>query len=527
MTEQSRKKAVAYVRISSMRQINNESPVTQRDLIQRYADANNIEIVKWFEDIAKSGKNADRDGLQDLLKFCITNRGKIQHWIVYNMRRASRDNESYTTEVKLVLRARGITVRSATEPAVDDTKEGRFLETLLVALGQLDNEGKAETTIDNMRALTMQGYWLNAPMVGYDMCKIPNELGKLRPSLRPNAMASKVRIVLERFSVGDITKAELTRFAEKIGLRSRYGKVLTEDRIHRLLKHPIYAGYISSNFTNYELVEGKHPALISLETYETNQRILFGKNARKGETHLKVNKLYPLKGLVQCINCHKPLYASAPTAGNGQPSPRYHCARSECRGKVKSIKARQVHDDFELMLQKFIPSNGILKLYKTILIREANSQLGRLNSNIKSLRDDISRLDSARLNAIQKFTESEISIDEKNELIDHLDSQKLLSSSRLKDLERQQSLRTADIEQAINLMDNVAAQWAESELDIQIRFQNMLFPDGLVYDHERGKFGTSTISPLYRYVPTKKDLSEPEKSFLVAGRGLEPLTSWL
>src|SRR3982751_5577413 len=130
------KKAVAYIRISSQRQINNESPSTQREAIQRYADANGVKIVRWFEDIARTGKNAEREGLQELLEYCIQHKGELSYWIVYNMRRASRDIESYTTIIKSALKARGISVRSATEPAIDDTKEGRFLETLFVALGQ-------------------------------------------------------------------------------------------------------------------------------------------------------------------------------------------------------------------------------------------------------------------------------------------------------------------------------------------------------------------------------------------------------
>ena len=51
------KKAVAYVRISSAKQIDNESPETQKETIRKYAESNNLEIIAWFEDIARSGKN--------------------------------------------------------------------------------------------------------------------------------------------------------------------------------------------------------------------------------------------------------------------------------------------------------------------------------------------------------------------------------------------------------------------------------------------------------------------------------------
>ncbi len=527
MDTNTNKKVVAYVRISSQRQINNESPVTQRESIQKYADDNNLEVVAWFEDIAKSGKNADRDGLQDLLEYCLKHKGHITHWIVYNMRRASRDIDSYSSQVKLVLRARGITVRSATEPSVTDTKEGRFMESLLVMLGQLDNEGKAEVTVDNMRNLALQGYWQHPPIVGYETTKIPNKLGKPRPSLKPSEMASKVKQVLERFSEGDITKAELTRFAASIGLRSRYGKKPSEDRINRLLNHPIYAGYVSDKFTGYELVEGQHPALISQETFERNQELLYGKNSRKNEAHLKFNKLYPLKGLLLCRNCGHPLYASAPKSGGGKSSPRYHCARPSCKGLVKSVKVRKVHDDFEDTLKRIKPSQEILKLYKTVLVREAGNALGRLNNQINGLREELSNIDRSRLNALQRFTDGDITTNEKQELSDSLDRQKLEKASELRELEQQQGLRESDIEFAIKVMDNVDEQWAESDLDVQIKFQNMLFPEGLVYDSTSGRFGTTQISPLYRLIANKKDLPEPEKSFLVAGPGLEPGTSWL
>ncbi len=43
----------------------------------------------------------------------------------------------------------------------------------------------------------------------------------------------------------------------------------------------------------------------------------------------------------------------------------------------------------------------------------------------------------------------------------------------------------------------------------------MLFPEGVVYDQEAGMFGTTKMSDLYGCIPTKKDLPEPEKSFLV------------
>lgn len=64
-------------------------------------------------------------------------------------------------------------------------------------------------------------------------------------------------------------------------------------------------------------------------------------------------------------------------------------------------------------------------------------------------------------------------------------------------------------------MENVNQQWLSSGITQQQRFQNMLFPEGVVYDQEAGMFGTTKMSDLYGCIPTKKDLPEPEKSFLI------------
>lgn len=520
------KKAVAYIRISSTRQIDNESPETQREIIQRYALSQNIEVVEWFYDEAKSGKNAEREELKNMLNFALKYKGKIDHVIVYKMNRASRDLESYTIKVRMVLQSKGITVRSATEP-VDDTKMGRFMESFLVLMGQLDNESKAEVTIHNMKSLAEQGFWQHPPIVGYEIEKIPNDRGQLRPTLKKSVMAPKIKLVLERFSEGNMSKAALTRYAAEIGLKSRYGNNLSEDRIHRLIKNPTYAGYVSDKFTNYELVPGKHPAIISDETYFKNQSLLYPKKSRIGEVHKSKNEAYPLRGFIKCINCKNYLYASAPRTGNGQMSPRYHCARNSCKGKVPSVKANIVHEEFSELLKVLQPSDGLLKLYRRVLVNEANRALENLNRNISNYRTKLDKIAELRSSAINSYIEGNLTLTEKDEYLADLDKQKIQISADLIELEQQQAIREADIDQAILFMKTVRKQWEISDIDLRQRFQNLIFPEGLVYDSKKHKFGTSEISAFYRCISIKKGSEEPSESALVAGGGLEPPTLWL
>ncbi len=100
-------------------------------------------------------------------------------------------------------------------------------------------------------------------------------------------------------------------------------------------------------------------------------------------------------------------------------------------------------------------------------------------------------------------------------------------TSELRELERWQTVRESDIDIALNVMKDVDKQWLLASPAAKARFQSILFLRGIIYDYENNRFGTTEISPLYRVLPTKKDLPESEKSFLVAGARFELATSWL
>ena len=527
MSNQKVFRAVGYTRISSSRQINNESPETQRDSIKRYADANDIEIVKWFYDEAASAKTADREQLQALLKYVRSQNGTIDFVVVYKMSRASRNLESYFRDVRFVLAKMGAQVRSATEP-IDDTPGGRFMEGVHVLTAQYENDTKAEYTKDNMKALAAQGYWQHPPPVGYDMTKISNDTGKLRPSLALNSMSENVGKVLTRFSEGNITQADLTRFADRVGLRSRYGKRLSKDSIGRLLRSATHAGYVRDAHTGYELVSGKHPGIIDEQTYRTNLALLDGlKASRKNQPHLLINPKYPLKGTLICHSCGKPFYASAPRSAGGNQSPRYHCSRSLCRGKARSVASGKTHEVFQNMLKEVKPGDALMRVYKRVLLDEANQQLGALANKTATARRDLETVEQQRQSVLDKFTADQVTPTVFAELLAAVDKKKEIATARLAELESQEEIKEQDIKFAVDIMQTADKQWLKGDVRRRVKFQRMVFPRGVRFDSKVMQFGTEGISPLYRLAANQKGAEAPSESDLVAGAGLEPATSWL
>lgn len=511
-----KKTALGYLRISDKKQIKGESKKNQKEAIEKFAAANGIRIIKWFYDEAKSGKNTERDELQNMLKMALKMKGQIDYVIVYKMNRASRDLESYIMGIRSVLSSRGIKIRSATEQ-FDDSPMGNFMESLYVMVGQLDNENKRETVKDNMTRLAKQGYWQHKPVRGYVATKINNSDGQPRPTMKAGVEAEKVTKILMRWNRGDTTMAELCRYASSIEFLGLNGKPLSQEVMTKMIKRPEYAGYVHDKFTDYELVEGKHKGLIATDTYWENQEIIKRKNKTYllGVKHLKINSMVPLRTFMMCANCHKSMTSSNP--GGKQ---RYYCARETCRG-TGSVVADVAHERFEALLKRIEPKPNTLKLMKEVLVRTSVKQLGNINQDVSELRQQLDELSATRANAIKKYVNGKLTDDEKQMLIDDVDIEKLDITDRLAELEQQQTVSEANIEYALNFMADMAQQWYDASLELKQKFQNLIFPKGFEYDIQNDNFIINEISPLYRCVTPDMEADIAKSSLMVIPRRIE------
>jgi site-specific DNA recombinase len=518
--------AVAYIRVSDDGQVDNESLDTQKNLIQQYADRNELEIIRWFGDEGKSAKTVSkRDDMMTMLNYCAANKGQIGYAIFYNMKRASRDAPSYYSDFKTILTGLGMAVRSATEH-IDDTPAGRFIEGVLVLNGQLDNEVKGVTTTDNMQSVARQGWWQHGYLYGYDLKRMKVGVKKKHTTLKRNRDWEKVRDLFETYAKGGFTQADIKRMAKEKGLKSFQGKYPDDNGIYRMLTQPAYAGYICSKHTNWEMYEGKHlqEAIVSLETFQRVQQIINAQSRNRTGTKVVVaNELFPLKRFVRCFNCNNFLYASSPKTGGGKSySPRYHCARKQCVGVVPSISASKANEAFNLLLQDIQPARSTLKLYKEILNRTAMKQLDNLNSRLSTLRTALSLLDEERSIAMRRWNKGEMDTEDKDEIIIRVEADRFEKKDQIAALEAQQAIKKSQIDYAMNFMHDAYKLWLDADVDLRQKFQKAIFPEGVILDTKTLKFGTQTISPLYRYILNKKDLSVSEKSLVVTLPGIEP-----
>jgi UDP-N-acetylmuramate dehydrogenase len=517
-------KAYGYMRVSTTEQVENMSFHTQEQAIRDYANRNNIELVHIYHDDGYTAKHARRPDLQEMLSKLSDRHCDIKNVIIYSTNRLTRDMSSFSQDIGSILSAHKVKLHSSTEQ-IDETPQGRFMRSLSIALGQLDNEQKGQTIADNMRGVALDGWWQGNIPLGYSAKKVPigqSRGGKVKERLtleRSEDTGDKVQALLERFSKGDITQAELAQYADGIGLKSSTGGTLGLQSIKNMLTSITYAGFISNKCTDYEPTKGRHDALISKDTFYHNQAILEGR--KPDDIAPRFTTDYPLKHALLCVSCGKSLTGSAPTSGSGKPSPRYSCAR--CKG-MGSITTKRAHKLWETFLNDITPTEKMIDLFRIIVRRVANEKLTDIGKQLADLRSQQTKIDDDMRKATQEYLDCNIT---KDNMVDYQSSLRLkridlgLAIDELTDIQR---LNEDMINYVCNYMNTPAKMWQDSDTLTKIEFQKMITVSGLVFDIKNEKFRTDSLTLFYRLKDNQKDSEEPSESNMVHPAGLEPAT---
>lgn len=525
MTDKEPTKVYGYKRVSTEEQVDGMSLTNQENAIHAYAKAHNLEIVNIFHDDGFSAKDAKRPALQEMLAKLTAKDNDVQGVIVYNLSRISRNMDSFYRDIGYHLASHGVRLYSTLEN-IDDTPEGRLMRNVALAMYQYDNDTKSKTVKDNMKLVSLDGWWQGSIPYGFVREKIPigekNRDGKVKTRLtllpdNKHDIASKIRQVLERFSKGDITQSQLSEYAESIGLKSSTGKTFAPQSINNLLTNITYAGYISNKMTDFMPVNARHEGLISKDTYDRNQAILQGRKPSDAVPRFTME--YPLKHALLCSSCSKPLTGSAPTSGSGKSSPRYHCSR--CRG-TGSKAVDRIDTLFEAFLNEVTPTDSMINLFRVIVRRTASQKLKDVNKELNSLRDDMSSIDKDIQKALQAFLDGDIGKDEKESYQSDLRLKRIDIENQIAKMEDAQRLNEATITYVCNFMNAPARMWKDADPQIKVEFQKMVTVNGITVDLKNEKFGTDGLSMFYRLKDIKKDSEESLDSQMVTPAGFEP-----
>ena len=506
---------VIYTRVSTEEQAKtNMSLENQEKACREFADRIGHKVLEVFREEGASAKTADRKELLRMLNYCRDNKGNVDNLIVWKVDRFARKAEDHLT-LRAMLMKFGVKLLSVTEP-IEDTNTGRLMETLLAAFAQFDNEVRAERSTTGRNARIAQGGWPNYAPLGY----INTKDSLNRPTLvgDPNR-AKLVSKVFNQFRKATYTQKQIAEYAFKVGLKSRMGGKLSTQTVVNLLHNVAYIARITT--PSGEQIRALHKPLISDEVFYDVQAVLSGKGK---EFRTSKDKDWPLRaGFVRCADCNTPLTGSAPK-GRSRHYPKYSCpkCKTSITGKPVSIDRDTLHNDFQKLLVNIRPHNKNLQLFKRVVLVRWNEEYKDLNQLKSSMNQDLDALDEKRQRVMDLFIEGKLSNIDKDLQLNKIDSERAVLRIRHSELEQDVDNRELVIDVAIDFMDNVSNYWHNAQLELQRRFQNLVFPEGMTYEFGKG-FGIAKLGESYEVI---KQITSKKPS-MVGMVGFEPTANRL
>ncbi|WP_205410267.1 recombinase family protein, partial [Aquimarina longa] len=275
-------KAVIYTRVSDIKQKENTSLESQKQLCEDFAKQNGYVVYAYFGGINESAKTDERKAYKEMLAY--VKRKKITNIIVYSLDRYSRTGGLAIATVEN-LKKKGIKVLSIAQNVDSDTPTGTFMQGFHLLYSRYDNDVKSTNTIRGMRHRLLNGYFMGVAPLGYKNTR--NESNK--PIIVHSDQAPLVKKAFLWKANENLTNVEIVERLKKLGLK------IYKQRISDMFRNPVYCGLLSHSLIEGKVVKGIHKPIVSKEVFlKVN-----GVNKQKSKHNVKNGNL-PLKGFASC-----------------------------------------------------------------------------------------------------------------------------------------------------------------------------------------------------------------------------------
>ncbi len=496
-------KAIIYTRVSTKDQADHGySLESQKKDCSRFAENHGYEIEKIFVERGESAKTQDRTELQKILQHTAKNKGKIQALIVWKLDRFSRNVEDYV-QLKVLFSKLGIRILSVTENN-ESTADGELMRNIHSVLAQYENDIKKERTVKGMQEKLRQGLWCWRPPVGYRRELQSNAASTLVPS-------DDAHFIQEAFKLAETGLYKQTEIVPK--LRCQGFKQVTKSLLSRILTNHLYAGVIWVPRWFKEKINASHKPLVTMESFAKVQAILKGKRPSL-KPHARNNPDFPLRGFVRCTKCGQKLTGGWSTGQKKVKYAYYHCHTPGCR---LNVNKRRMEGLFYEHLKSFEPKPEVLALFEKVVVDVWKAKLSDQIKEEHCREKKLTVLEAKKSRIDELMIKGTFDEDTYKQQAESLKNEIIAAKIEWTDAK----VELNDIDACLNyckfFLANIANLWANSELNLKQRFQQLLFPGEIYF--EGNSFRTTAISPIFKEIQA----AVSKESYLASPRGFEPL----
>ena len=328
MPEQEKTKVYIYTRVSTALQIDGFSLEAQKTRMRAFADYNNYQIVREYEDAGRSGRSIEgREQFRQMISDIQSDLDGISFVLVYKLSRFGR-NAADVLNTLQIMQDFGVNL-ICVEDGIDSSKDaGKLIISVLSAVAEIEKENIRTQTMEGRMQKAREGRWNGgqAPY-GYRL-----EKGGLLYIEEEEAKA--IRVMFDQYVNTDLGANGIAKYLENHGIhkiprQSGTNELFAAGVIRRMLANPVYVGkiaygrrrtqkvkgtrdeYKQVHQDDYLLVEGLHEPIVSEEIWEAAQAKL-RVQAKKYEhvNKQKDERTHLLTGIVKCPVCGAGMYAN-------------------------------------------------------------------------------------------------------------------------------------------------------------------------------------------------------------------------
>lgn len=315
-----RTKCYIYIRVSTAMQVDGYSLEAQKDRLTKFAEFQDMEVVREYCDAGKSGKSiTGRPEFTQMLQDVADDKDGVEYILVFKLSRFGRNAADVLNSLQYI-QDFGVNL-ICVEDGIDSSKDsGKLTITVLSAVAEIERENILVQTMEGRKQKAREGKWNGgqAPF-GY---ALDSKKGML--IVNPEE-AEIVKIIFNKFVNEGLGADSISNYLNQHGYvktkyRSHELNYFTRSLVRKILDNPVYIGKIAYGKSSTEkikgtrdqyhrvrneeflMAEGLHEAIIDLDLWE-------GARARREETGVKWVKTHSLEhehiltGLLKCPIC--------------------------------------------------------------------------------------------------------------------------------------------------------------------------------------------------------------------------------
>ncbi|MDO9535480.1 MAG: recombinase family protein [Bacillota bacterium] len=373
-------KAVAYGRYSTNMQ-REESIQAQMRAIRKYADQNNIFIIKEYVDVAQSGRSdKNRSQFKQMINDAMNKHFDLI--LVHKLDRFAR-NKYDSVIHKKNLKNCNVKVISITE-YIGEGPISIVMESLLEAMAEFYSLNLKDESLKGLLEDAYKGLFNGGRSpLGYDIVERKYVINEWE--------SGAVRTIFNMY-VNAATYQEIIEKLHEKGYKTKSGKPFKNTGLHAILNNERYAGvYVfnkiprskdndndirNNRITNSEekiiRIPGAIPAIITTETFKKAQEVM-KKRKQRPRNELKADEQFILTGLITCSCCGNKVYGNSRRNGEGKKY-RYYTCKNYHKGGGCSTKPVP-KETFENLITNSLIKNIFHPNNAEVLTKRLNEQI--------------------------------------------------------------------------------------------------------------------------------------------------------